>query len=77
MREEIVDIINGTASVEVAPPTPGELRRAAQRGTNMTFQNPPASGSGGWCILLALHSVSVLLQELVCLDSLASQLPHM
>jgi hypothetical protein len=64
MKEEIVDIINGTAPVEVAPPTPGELRRAERRGNNQTFQNPPAKGTGGWCILLALHHVRGYLQVL-------------
>jgi hypothetical protein len=58
MKGEIVNIINGTAPVEVALPTPGELRRAERRGTTPEFLNPPAHSSGGWCILLALHSVS-------------------
>jgi hypothetical protein len=64
MREEIAEIINGTAPVEVAPPTPGELRNAARRGNNPTFQNPPSKGSGGWCIMLALHNVSARLLTL-------------
>ncbi|KAF6265829.1 hypothetical protein COO60DRAFT_764255 [Scenedesmus sp. NREL 46B-D3] len=56
VKEEMVDIINGTAPVEVALPTPGELRNAARRGPSQMFQNPPAKGTGGWCILLALHN---------------------
>eukprot|EP00882_Tetradesmus_deserticola_P009282 GHRQ01009793.1.p1 GENE.GHRQ01009793.1~~GHRQ01009793.1.p1 ORF type:complete len:248 (+),score=68.36 GHRQ01009793.1:521-1264(+) len=55
MKEEMVNIINGTAPVEVAPPTPGQLRNAEQRGSNPEFHNPPSKGSGGWCIMLALH----------------------
>ncbi|WIA11755.1 hypothetical protein OEZ85_011850 [Tetradesmus obliquus] len=56
MREEIVDIINGTAPVDVAGPSPRQLRNAERLGPNREFRNPPAKGAGSWCILLALHN---------------------
>lgn len=56
--DTIIKVCSGLEPEEAPPPTPSQLRQAADR-VPERWQNPPAKGTGGWAILIVLYRVRV------------------
>lgn len=55
--DTIIRVCSGELEEQATPPTTQQLRQAQQRGA-ITFENPPAAGTGAWAIILTLYRVS-------------------